>query len=563
MTVAATRRIDRGRGHTYLLDGQKADGVTWVTDNGVAKRALIDWAANTTAGYAIDHWDELGELPLSERLTTLQKSRYASFRAAGIRGTDVHQLAQQLAHGEEVDVPEELVGHVDAYLAFVRDWEPEELIVEAVVGNRKHGYMGTLDLVAHLADGQTWLLDWKTGGKGIYPESALQLAAYRHAEFHLYLGGRGATRPRHRRRPHASGCAGTGTTSSPSTHPRRHVPHVPVRPAARPLRRLRPRSLRRRSTPATGEKGGRMSLVPIRQEIARAWVDLMAPAVELAKAVANTEFVPKAYRGNPAAITAAILYGDEIGFGPMQSLTYIAVVDGRPTLYAEAMRAKILAEGHDLWVEETTATRVTVAGRRRDSDQTSRVTWTMDDARRANIAGKPSWRLYPRQMLLARASAELARAVFADAIGGLAAYEELAEPADGTLAPRRRQRRRGRRSSSYTETAPVSRNRLGVPRSAPNQNPRNHGRRSQANPNPTSPEGQPLISDPQRRKMNALFREKDISDRNARLRFASNIAQRPLQSSLELTMEEASRVIDALEEWTPTDPQTEPFPEDY
>ena len=129
----------------------------------------------------------------------------------------------------------------------------------------------------------------------------------------------------------------------------------------------------------------------------------MQPAIELAKAVAGTDFVPKAMRNNPAQITAAVLYGDEVGLGPMQSLARISVIDGRPSLAAEAQRALILAAGHELWIEESTITRCTVAGRRRDSDQTSRVTWTSDDAKRAKLDGKPNWRSYPRQMLLARA----------------------------------------------------------------------------------------------------------------------------------------------------------------
>lgn len=166
-------------------------------------------------------------------------------------------------------------------------------------------------------------------------------------------------------------------------------------------------------------------LVPYRADrINRDWVQLMAPAVELAQQVANTSFVPDGLRGNGPAIVAAILYGDEVGLGPMQALAKIAVINGRPTLSAEAQRALILAAGHELWVVESNNTRVTVAGRRHGSEQTSTVTWTLDDAKRANLAGKQNWRLYPRQMLLARATAELARLVFADVIGGLAATEE-------------------------------------------------------------------------------------------------------------------------------------------
>lgn len=184
-TVTPTRRVDRGRGHSYLLDGQPADGVTWVLGEGYPKPALIGWAANETAAYAVDNWDDLAEMKLSARLALLKKARYLDVDKAARRGTEVHKLAQRLAAGEEVEPPEELVGHVDAYLRFVEEWEPEEFLVEAVVGSRNPRYMGTLDFYGTLNDGRRWLLDWKTSRSGIFPESALQLSAYRRAEFYL------------------------------------------------------------------------------------------------------------------------------------------------------------------------------------------------------------------------------------------------------------------------------------------------------------------------------------------------------------------------------------------
>ena len=183
--TAPTRRINRGRGHSYLLDGEQADGVTTILGDGVPKRALINWAARVTAGYAVDHWDELAQVGPSERLRSLENARFADRDEAANRGTQVHELASRLSTGEQVEVPEPLVGHVDSYLEFVRDWEPKELLVEAVVGSRKHRYMGTLDVIAALADGRTWVLDFKTNRSGVFPETALQLAAYANAEFYL------------------------------------------------------------------------------------------------------------------------------------------------------------------------------------------------------------------------------------------------------------------------------------------------------------------------------------------------------------------------------------------
>ena len=154
---------------------------------------------------------------------------------------------------------------------------------------------------------------------------------------------------------------------------------------------------------------------------------LLPQALALADQIAKTDFVPKAMRGNPGAIVACVLSGNELGIGPMQSLQKIHVIEGRPAMAAELMRALILGAGHDLWVEDQTSTKCTIAGQRAGSTHVTRVTWTIDDAKRANLAGKPVWRSYPRAMLLARATAEIARMVFPDVLAGLSYASEEVE----------------------------------------------------------------------------------------------------------------------------------------
>lgn len=272
----------------------------------------------------------------------------------------------------------------------------------------------------------------------------------------------------------------------------------------------------------------------------RRWVALMKPAAELAKAVTGTEFVKGSIRHNPGAIAACVLYGDEVGLGPMQALAQISVIDGRPALSAEAMRALILARGHELWVEESTISKATIAGRRRESEQTSRVTWTMDDARRANLAGKQNWRTYPRQMLAARATAELARLIFADAIGGLALVEELDEetgaPRKRELAPVDNGQRRKRDETTLSRSTRTERSRSDEDEDRPPLPGETHYGPDEP------PSGRAF------RMMHVLFRETGIDDRADRLRYASELVERPLASTKELTAPEVSRVIGALEE---------------
>src|SRR4029077_6518873 len=101
-------------------------------------------AADKTARYAIDHWAELGELPISERLKRLTGARWEVVQAAGERGREVHTLGHRYLAGEDVTPPEELAGHFDAYVRFVEEWQPHEIAVEAAVFSRAFRSRGRL-----------------------------------------------------------------------------------------------------------------------------------------------------------------------------------------------------------------------------------------------------------------------------------------------------------------------------------------------------------------------------------------------------------------------------------
>jgi hypothetical protein len=151
------------------------------------------------------------------------------------------------------------------------------------------------------------------------------------------------------------------------------------------------------------------------------WIHTAQPAAALAERIAETEFVPGPMRGKPAVVAACIMYGDEIGVGPMQALASIHVVDGRPFPSAELLRALILRDGHTFRVLESTGTKCRVMGLRRGrpDSEAHYVVWDIEMARAAGLAGKGAWRSYPRALLLARASTDLARMAFPDVVKGL------------------------------------------------------------------------------------------------------------------------------------------------
>lgn len=182
--IAPIQRVDTARGHHYTdANGTRVPGVTTILSGGMPKAALINWAGTATAEYAIDNWEDLAQLSPAKRLAKLQKARYAERDAAAKRGTEVHGLGERLARGEEVDVPEELAGHVESYVKFLDDFQVEPLHIEFSVASYAHDYAGTGDLIAWFpTQGKTLLCDIKTNKSGIFGETALQLAAYRHAD---------------------------------------------------------------------------------------------------------------------------------------------------------------------------------------------------------------------------------------------------------------------------------------------------------------------------------------------------------------------------------------------
>jgi len=187
-------RRPSGRYWRYELDRKKVPSVTTLINAGVPKPALVGWAARIAAEYTAEHIDEIARLDKPAIVELVKGAADRERNAAAATGTDVHKLAERLAGGEHVDVPEGLAGLVDGYLAFVNDWQPEIVAVEAGICNRRWWYAGTFDILARFND-VCALVDIKTGASGVWPDACLQIAAYRHAEVMLDPEGREVPMP--------------------------------------------------------------------------------------------------------------------------------------------------------------------------------------------------------------------------------------------------------------------------------------------------------------------------------------------------------------------------------
>lgn len=151
--------------------------------------------------------------------------------------------------------------------------------------------------------------------------------------------------------------------------------------------------------------------------------------LNFAQLMLNTKMVPAHFK-SPADILAAILYGQELGFSPMQSLQSVTVIQGKPALDAYSLKAKILQAGGVIKTIKWDNQICELKGIRGDWEEV--VNYTIEDARIAGLAGKDNWKRMPKEMLYARAVSKLGRNQWADVLKGFYTKEEMQDVESGS-----------------------------------------------------------------------------------------------------------------------------------
>lgn len=148
----------------------------------------------------------------------------------------------------------------------------------------------------------------------------------------------------------------------------------------------------------------------------------MAELIDFAKLLASSDLVPKDYRDKPGNCMVAIQMGGELGLSPMQSIQNIAVINGRPSLWGDALLAVCLPHLDSFDETDDGATATCVAKR---GNRTVTTTFSTEDAKRAGLAGKQGpWTQYPARMRKMRARSFCLRDICADVLRGIHSAEE-------------------------------------------------------------------------------------------------------------------------------------------
>jgi hypothetical protein len=153
--------------------------------------------------------------------------------------------------------------------------------------------------------------------------------------------------------------------------------------------------------------------------------------------LADSEMVPKDFKGKPGNCLVAIQWGAELGLKPLQAMQNLAVINGRPALWGDAVIALVRSSPLCEWVQESDdGTTATCRVKRRGEPEQLR-TFSVEDAKTAGLLGKQGpWTQYPKRMRQMRARAFALRDVFPDVLRGLPVAEEVMDaPTERHMGP--------------------------------------------------------------------------------------------------------------------------------
>lgn len=160
-----------------------------------------------------------------------------------------------------------------------------------------------------------------------------------------------------------------------------------------------------------------LEMIPFEQMLPAAnnWQLMKQQAGELIK----SGFLPAGIK-SPEQAVAIILKGRELGVPPMQALSHIHVINGKPTMSAELMLAQVLKLHPKTKISypERSSDKCVIKVQR-DGSEPSTFSFTIADAQSAGLLNNPTWKKYPRAMLHARCVSEMCRSLFPDAIAGV------------------------------------------------------------------------------------------------------------------------------------------------
>lgn len=153
-------------------------------------------------------------------------------------------------------------------------------------------------------------------------------------------------------------------------------------------------------------------------------------AWRMSKGIVEGGFNPPSLK-SAQSVMQAIIYGLEVGMKPFMALKNIAIINGRPAVYGDAIPGLVYASGLCEFIElkyEGEGDNLTAicTTKRKGAPHPVSDRFSVADAKKAGVWGKAGpWSAYPRRMLGVRARSFVLRDTFADILGGINVVEEI------------------------------------------------------------------------------------------------------------------------------------------
>lgn len=154
-------------------------------------------------------------------------------------------------------------------------------------------------------------------------------------------------------------------------------------------------------------------------------------AMEFADILSRSSIIPKDFAGNPGNILVAVQWGMELGLKPMQAMQNIAVINGRPSLWGDAVIALVRGSSLCEYVYEEVKDGIAYCRVKRKGEDEQVRTFSEQEAQNAGLLKKAGpWTQYKNRMLQLRARAFALRDVFPDILKGMPIAEEIRDSQD-------------------------------------------------------------------------------------------------------------------------------------
>ena len=159
-------------------------------------------------------------------------------------------------------------------------------------------------------------------------------------------------------------------------------------------------------------------------------------AMRFADLLSKSDIVPKDFQNKPGNILVAIQWGMELGLKPMQAMQNIAVINGRPSLWGDAVLALVRSSPLCEYVYETDDGKEATCKVKRRGEEEQVRTFNMEDAKTANLLNKAGpWTTNPKRMRQMRARSFALRDVFTDVLKGIPIAEEVMDYQEKDITP--------------------------------------------------------------------------------------------------------------------------------